>query len=1040
MYVSLKKMVLCMNCENIKTNKFINGETVAYTITAFFSVLCLFAVKQILKVFAGVDTTVSVLIGFIIAEVVAYLLEKRFVFRKSVLSSNLKQIFFFIFRTAVNFGFYKLSEFLFGNLLEMENSFVWLVAITISFFFNYFFDRLLLFDCAYNAQNVKYSKTYILFYNNRYIAFSGAFTLLCLMIIFIGFACFPFGDFTIMRMDLYHQYGPLFAELYDRVVNHHSIIYSWYSGGGSSFIGNYFNYLSSPLTAIIFLFDKEDISQAITTIVAVKCVLSAVTFTAYLKYSQKKSNYFTAILGALYAFSAYFLAYYWNVMWLDGMILLPLVILGIERIIISKKSGLYIVSMVVLLLSSYYVGFMTCIFAVLYFFAYMIITSNQSSSVMPKTDTVKEKFTFKYLMKNRFFNRAVNFGISSIAAGGMCAFALIPVYLILTSSSATSGNFPDTFESYFNIFDFITSHLAGLETTIRSSGEDVLPNVYSGIITLLLIPLFVINKDIKLKEKFVYIGLLLFLLFSFDNNVMNYLWHAMHFPNDLPFRYSYMYSFLLLVISYKSFEKIKSLNVKDLCFVAMAWVFFICVAQKMSTEKMFEPTIYLSIGLVIIWCGFLYYYITTKGNRQFISFLSIVLVFVEIVAADINAFQIGQKNSSYKDNYVKYTEAIDLIHENDDDFYREELTYLRLRMDPCYYAYNGISTFSSMAYENYSQLQYSLGMFGNRINSYTYKPQTAVYNMMFNIKYLISTDEGTNPDSRLFEYYNTTDSGKTDIYKNNYFLPIAYCTSNDLENWVVEEGDPFTAQSDYFELATGYSGVFNTVDYISTEFDALTGDDVIENGTYWFYKDNDDSYGKVTFTVTPKKSGNLYIYVNSPDIDNIDVNSEKFSTITQEITEPYILDLGYFDKGEEVEISLDCQTVNSSETYADIYTYTLDQDIFEKGYNKLSATALNITDFTETEINGTINVKEDSYLYTSIPYDEGWTIKIDGEKSEIFAIGNDSMLTTAIKPGEHTVEISYHPRGVTYGVAISVITLLGICGYSAYKVMRKKES
>lgn len=1024
----------------IKTNKFINGETVSYSLVAFVSILSLFIFKQVFKLLFGIGASVSVLIAFIIAQLISYFLEKRFVFRKNVLSSNLKQVFLFVFRAAVNLGFYKLSEFMFLNLLEMETSFVWLVAITLCFFFNYFFDRLLLFDCAYEAKSVRYSKIYICFYRNRYIAFAGIFTAICLCMIFIGYTCFPFGDYTLMRMDLYHQYGPLFAELYDRVVNGHSLIYSWYSGGGSSFLGNYFNYLASPLTAIIFLFDRADISQAITTIIFVKCVLSAVTFTAYLKYSKNSSNYFTSIFGAFYAFSAYFLAYYWNVMWLDGMVLLPLIILGIERIINNRKFGLYVVSLAVLLISSYYIGFMTCIFSVLYFFAYMIISSGKSGNLTVDAKTTKEKLSFKNLMNNRFFSSAVYFGAGSLLAGALSAFALIPVYVVLSSSSATSGDFPQTFESYFDIFDFITSHLAGLETTIRSSGEDVLPNVYSGILTIILLPLFIVNRDIKIKEKFAYTALLLFFLFSFDNNVMNYLWHAMHFPNDLPFRYSYMYSFIILIMGYNSLSKIKSLNVKDLCFSSMLWLFFIVVAQKMSTEKMSEACIYLSIGLVIIWCGFLYYYITSKGNKQFISFLAVILAFLEIVTADISAFEIGQKNSSYKENYSDFTEAIDKIEETDDGFYREELAYLKTRMDPCYYGYNGMSAFSSMAYENYSGLQHALGMFGNRINSYTYNSQTAVYNMMFSLKYLINNSDTLSPDLRLYDYAFTTETNNTDVYENRYFLPICYCVSTDMENWITEEGDPFEIQSDYFQLATGYSGVFNTVDYLSTEFDSMNGDNVSENGTYWFYKNDEESYGSVDIKFTPSKSGNLYVYVSSSDINSIDLNSDGINTITQDISEEYILDAGYFEEGEEITLTLDCQNFETSDAYADVYIYTLDQEIFEKGYNKLKECSLKITDFSETEINGTINVKENSYLYTSIPYDEGWKIYIDGEESEIFAIGNDALLTTAIKPGNHTVTLEYKPRGVTYGLAISLTTAAGICGYYLYKKIRKKKT
>ena len=130
--------------KSIKTNKILNGETVSYALTALFSVFLLIAVKQLLKVFFGVPVTASVIVAFVIAEVVSFLLEKRFVFRKKVLSSNIKQILMFLFRGAVNFGFYKLSHVAFGELMSMSEAFVWLAAISVSFFFNYFFDRLTL--------------------------------------------------------------------------------------------------------------------------------------------------------------------------------------------------------------------------------------------------------------------------------------------------------------------------------------------------------------------------------------------------------------------------------------------------------------------------------------------------------------------------------------------------------------------------------------------------------------------------------------------------------------------------------------------------------------------------------------------------------------------------------------------------------------------------------------------------------------------------------------------------------------------------------
>ena len=142
---------------NTKTNKFINGETVSYTLMATVSLFVLFALKQILKVFIGVAVAPSCIIAFITASIISFLLERKFVFGKKMLASNAKQIIFFIIRAAVNFGFYKLSEFGFKNMLDMPITFVWFIAVVTSFLFNYIYDRTLVFDCGYAGKYKKIS-------------------------------------------------------------------------------------------------------------------------------------------------------------------------------------------------------------------------------------------------------------------------------------------------------------------------------------------------------------------------------------------------------------------------------------------------------------------------------------------------------------------------------------------------------------------------------------------------------------------------------------------------------------------------------------------------------------------------------------------------------------------------------------------------------------------------------------------------------------------------------------------------------------------
>ena len=118
---------------------------------------------------------------------------------------------------------------------------------------------------------------------NQYIFLAFIVTMGTMLIVFLCNQMVPFGDKTILRMDLYHQYGPLFAELYERIKHGDSLIYSWTSGLGSCFLGNYFNYLSSPLSALVMFFGHKNITEAIALMILLKASLSAATFTYYLK-------------------------------------------------------------------------------------------------------------------------------------------------------------------------------------------------------------------------------------------------------------------------------------------------------------------------------------------------------------------------------------------------------------------------------------------------------------------------------------------------------------------------------------------------------------------------------------------------------------------------------------------------------------------------------------------------------------------------------------------------------------------------------------
>ena len=203
---------------------------------------------------------------------------------------------------------------------------------------------------------------------NIYIILAFVCSAVLMLLVYYCFDIIPFGNKTVLRMDLYHQYGPLFAELYDRLTQFKSMLYSWNTGGGGAFLGNYYNYLSSPIGGlIVLLFGHENVPEAIGAMVYVKNALAAAAMAYYLKKSNHKNDFTISAFGILYAFCGFFIAYYWNIMWIDAMYLLPLVVLGIERIINKQKATFYIVTLAITFFSNYYMAYMICIFAVLYF-------------------------------------------------------------------------------------------------------------------------------------------------------------------------------------------------------------------------------------------------------------------------------------------------------------------------------------------------------------------------------------------------------------------------------------------------------------------------------------------------------------------------------------------------------------------------------------------------------------------------------------------------------------------------------------------------
>lgn len=658
--------------------------------------------------------------------------------------------------------------------------------------------------------------------------------------------------------------------------------------------------------------------------------------------------------------------------------------------------------------------------------------------------TLDENGNKKYTLKNKlkgsiFLRSGFTFTFSSIAAAGLVAASLIPTFFILKNCSATSSTFPTDYKSYYSIFDFLANHLASVNPTIRSSGEDVLPNVYCGIATVILVPLYLFTKSIPLKEKVANVALLGIFYFSFNVNYLNYIWHGFHYPNDLPYRFSFMYSFILLIIAYKAFTRLNEFTGRQILGAGVSVMAFIILVQEIGSKNVEEISILISIIFVVTYCLVFALMKDTRYQKSAVAVLLLCCVIGEVACANTDRYSMDQPKSNFVGDYSDFKALKEELDEYDgSDSYRMDLTYNRARMDPAWYGYNGVSTFSSMAYERLSNVQSDLGMYGNYINSYTYHLQTPVYNMMHSLKYIVDNDENVTVSD---DYYTELMSqGKFTAYENEYYLPIGFAVNPEIKDWYTDLNNPFTVQSDWFEYSTGVADVYGMMDISEIQYynmDEITSG--LDTGDIYYTKSGSGD-GDLTFVLTVPETKHCYLYVNSYDFDSIVITKDG-KDFTQYTDEPYIYDLGIVTPEEEVLVLISIE--DSDYGYIDFYPYYVNDDKLNEGYEILQSRQLNVESFEETKITGTVSSDTDAVFFTSIPYDKGWTVKLDGveiAEEDYIAIADGAYLAFNLPAGEHTVEISFMPQGLILGVCISVFTVICLIAAAVIFANRRKKN
>lgn len=832
------------------------------------------------------------------------------------------------------------------------------------------------------------------------LSFFLPFFICCAVYLIGGF--YPVGDKQILVTDLWHQYYQIICEFRTKLLSGGSLLYSWHSGMGTNFIAMMAYYCASPLNLLTLLVPEAGLRIAVSVICFIKISLCGVTFAHCAMYLTKRHDASVIFFSSLFALCAYNMGYFWNIMWLDSVAMFPLVLLGLYKLIKEKKPLLYTVSLFLCLIFNYYIGFYTCIAV---FFCAVFITV-----------VCMDRFSFAV----RAFFRTL---IHSAVAIGLSAFMLLPAYLSLQNTYSVAVNNLSHKMFNGNALDFISAMLPYQEPNTKDLDT---PNFYCGVICIFLFAIYFFSRNFKLRERICSSLFLIIIFLSCLFKQADYVWNGLHYTNMIPYRYSFMFSFVLVLMAYRAYCVLERTQLRHI-FAGMITVTVICGIGVYRTNIAAPIASFITLSVYAV---FTVFYARGVISRRASACALCLVICIE--AATAGAFGISNY-STYSTFLTSYDEVKELLarRENEEEFYRTELSTYKTLNDPLLYGYNGISQFSSNANYGVSSLLTHLGAGGYCSgNRYAYSQSTPLTMSFFAIKYIISKEGHNTGDTTLSPVAYSGDSA---LLEYAYPLPVAFMTHGEYDINLTSS-DPFANQNVFFQETTGVSGqLFSRC--ADPETSISSGTISGSNGIYSITSDSDEKLG-LDLTFTCHTDGLYYVYPKIKDASSIYVNYQagKTSTFSAKAAQCCIIPAGYHRAGEKFTVSGFIDADEASRN-AWMYAAVMDTDLFEQGYKKLADEAVYDLSYTDTLIEGKIKANEDGYLYTSIPYEKGWELYIDGKKTDTVKYAG-AFVSALIEKGEHEIRLQYSPDGFDIGIIISLASLL-LLGISALIYRRK---
>ena len=874
---------------------------------------------------------------------------------------------------------------------------------------------------------------------------------------------YPFGDRTLIIYDFSDQYLPFLHEFGYRIRGGGSLLWSWSAAGGHDYLFHIAYYMASPLNLIASLFPSHMLASVLTFFIVLKAGLTGLFTAMYLRYITKTNDFLTSGFATIFALCGFALGYYHNIMWMDVVTITPLVLLGVHRLVRENKVNLYIISLALAIILNFHIAFMVCIFVAFYFIILCL------------------KRTFKESARP-----LITITVCTIIAIGLTAFLTLPTFTALQNLyRQDSSSFPESF-TWLNDFSHVLGNFTAFnppDVFVHAGGGGAM--LFSGMLSLMLLPIFLISRNASWKEKLGYVLLLVLLVVSTNANVLSFAWHGFTNTVGFPARFSFLVSLLLIIMAFKAyselFETPNNLRIKTtgltsvmilvpMALSTMLFIWYAFIDENFNNNRVLYNVIIVIVYLILFAIKFSLITIPThsaftlkhhlryikiqrklknthlkphkfcvrhtansntnhnsnkvKTTISFVKTILLLTIVAELTFTTITSIGVVRSTRRTTWLYYEIDELLATREIEEHDFFRTEFTRRLTWNDGLRHASGDINTISFFSSSMDGYTGRALRGFGlpTNLNRNTYHYiETSPLTNAF-LGVRYLIERNNNPIGEGHFWSRGEHSGAAVILRNNYPLPLGFMVRPETKDWSgVQDWSFFEPQN-----------LFTTQNDLFRKSTGLDGD-LFEVLQLKQSEVNQDYNATSEFEFVVPYNSDLFFTTNITQYTDIFVDRIPTRNIPSNLRS--INHVGSFEEGQVVRFSY----YNDVPQGATIWIGVIDRDLFTQGWHIWSSQTLNLTEFRDTRIRGNITVQTDGILYTSIPNAGGnWRVFVNGEPREVTLIG-ETMTGVYLEEGEHQIEFRYINSSFIIGFSVSVISFIVMIAVQLKTWNRRKK-